>query len=115
VLKSSPLTVTVQPPAGHDVAARAEVVMDGVKATAVREEASRARIATRATVDRPRQRSMRWPRNLCVNLREAFIRRVPPGSRIASSLERTPGEGGVAPGDQPAVNAAAGTCTGRRG
>ena len=89
---SSPFTVTVQPPVGHDVAARAEVVTDGVKATAVRHEASRPRIATRAAVDRPRQRSMLWPRNE----REAFTRRIPPGRHIANPLNRAPPEGDVA-------------------
>ena len=37
--KSWASTVTAQPAAGHAVAARAEVVTDGVKATAVRDEA----------------------------------------------------------------------------
>ncbi len=61
--KSRASTVTAQPPAGHDVAARAEVVTDDATGSAVRSEASTARIATRAAVDRPRHWSMRWLRN----------------------------------------------------
>jgi len=46
--------VTVQPPAGHDAAARAGVVTDDATGSAVRSEASTPRIAIRTAVVRPR-------------------------------------------------------------
>jgi len=53
--KSRASTVTAHPSVGHDVAACADVVIDGTTATAVKKDANTPRTATRAAVDRPRQ------------------------------------------------------------